>query len=812
MLITKVELRNIKNHAEADFTFQPGVIAICGPNGAGKTTILEAIAWALFDHLDYKRDDFVKRGAKRGQVSVAFRSNLDDREYIVTRDTGGGYFVYDPIAKIKLIEQKGQVVPWLERHIGVEPGTDLAVLFKTTIGVPQGTFTYDFTLSPSNRKTVFDQILKVEEYRRASDNLRETLRHIETRITEADRKLAEAEGELKACDETKREHDEVDGSLQSLEKELAAASEGRDRAAREVESLDQLLTRLEAQRGAVERLQVKLEFTRDSLAVAREAAEAARAAARIVESAREGHGKYLTASARLSELERQRVARDELRGRIATIEREWIETRSQARLTEERLKEIASARDELSQLAEKITEQQAIEGRIAALREERGGLQSLKRSTAALDRELERLRERYAAMQKQIEMADARREIAARAESLDEERAGLDAEIHQKELALGRAKLRLEQIASLQTDCIRLTEETDRCNAEIARLQPFAAQAVRLVEIETGQQSRAAMLAQLRAEVARDEEMIRALDQGGVCPLLTERCLNLKAGESLDGRFRAGLTVRREEIAGLEQGLATIAGDLQQSRAAAAEIARLPHLQTELSRLAQELDAKRRQVVEFERNGQLVSDAEVAGLRQRRAAIEQQLREAHEARMALAQADSLRPELEDIRKEGETKRQERDAIEQRASRIGEVEASIAAAEQALRALDDPRGRAASLQRLIGRESELRLQAERVARLADQINAQLEAARSELESFAALDVEIAAANQTRAECERDYHAFIQNEKIAATASAREQEAAQIAVEIDQTETRLAAARDELRDLEAQYDPQRHRSAQ
>jgi len=45
--ITRVELKNIKNHAEGEWAFQPGVVAICGPNGAGKTTILEAIAWAL---------------------------------------------------------------------------------------------------------------------------------------------------------------------------------------------------------------------------------------------------------------------------------------------------------------------------------------------------------------------------------------------------------------------------------------------------------------------------------------------------------------------------------------------------------------------------------------------------------------------------------------------------------------------------------------------------------------------------------------------------------------------------------------------
>ena len=46
MQITKVEIKNIKNHAEAVFEFNPGVTAICGPNGAGKTTIIEAIAWA----------------------------------------------------------------------------------------------------------------------------------------------------------------------------------------------------------------------------------------------------------------------------------------------------------------------------------------------------------------------------------------------------------------------------------------------------------------------------------------------------------------------------------------------------------------------------------------------------------------------------------------------------------------------------------------------------------------------------------------------------------------------------------------------
>src|SRR5690242_2187436 len=72
MLITKVELDNIKNYDYGCFEFEAGVTAICGPNGSGKTTILEAISWVLFDHIPYKKEDFLRRGAKKGSARVSF--------------------------------------------------------------------------------------------------------------------------------------------------------------------------------------------------------------------------------------------------------------------------------------------------------------------------------------------------------------------------------------------------------------------------------------------------------------------------------------------------------------------------------------------------------------------------------------------------------------------------------------------------------------------------------------------------------------------------------------------------------------------
>ncbi len=814
MRITRVELKNIKNHAEGEWAFQPGVVAICGPNGAGKTTILEAIAWALFDHLDYKRDDFVKRGTKRGQVAVAFISDLDGREYVVTRDTGGGYHVYDPETRTRLIEQKNQVVPWLCRHLGVNAGTDLAALFKTTIGVPQGAFTYDFTLPPSSRKSVFDQILKVEEYRHASDNLRDTLRHLDNLISEANRKLAEAEGELKAYDETKRLYDEAESRLQSLESEQAATAAGRERVAREALLLDELRQGIETERRVIEQLRVKLEVKRDSLATAREGVEHAAAAAAIVAAARAGCENYLAASNRLAELDKRREARNELRARITAIEHDLIEARSQSRLFEERLSEIAGARAELAEMADNVERQNSIEAEIARLREGRGEAQSLKRSLAAVDQELERLRRRYADLSRQIEEAGAQAPLAATAESLEAERGWLDAEISQAEMALNNSRLKRDHLETLRKDRERLAGELEKTGKEIARLDPLASVAGRLAEVEAERQQRAEELAWLRAEVSRDEEMVRALDQGGVCPLLTEKCLNLKPGESLDSRFRAGLEARRVEIANLQSAMTALDEDVKRSRGAAVEIARLPRLQSDSARLADDLESKRIWMAAIEEEiSQTASfgEAEIRQLKIKRSELETRLRQAREAERIYSQVEILRPETLRVAGEGEAKKRERGEIAQRVETLGDIEARLAEAEAVLQSLNDPRGRAAALNQAVARESELKRKLEEAEVRVARVNAGLEQANLEAQAYAALDGEMDLASRMRAESERDYHAFIVNEKVAATLVAREQEMAALSSEIHQADEALAIAVGSLNDLEGRYDPDRHRRA-
>src|SRR2546429_8549812 len=96
MLITRVELENIKSYRQVNLDFRRGTTGISGVNGAGKTTIVEAIGYALFDHLSYNQAQFVREGEKFGKVVVHLIGS-DDRTYTVERRCGAGAYwsLYD---------------------------------------------------------------------------------------------------------------------------------------------------------------------------------------------------------------------------------------------------------------------------------------------------------------------------------------------------------------------------------------------------------------------------------------------------------------------------------------------------------------------------------------------------------------------------------------------------------------------------------------------------------------------------------------------------------------------------------------------
>lgn len=522
MHITRIELEDIKSHREATFNFQRGTTAITGANGAGKTTIIEAVAWTLFDLLDYKKDDFVRRGAKKGVARVTFESGLDGREYTIHRDTGTGYYVYDPQLKTRIAEKKEEVTRFLWSHLGVEAGTDLDALFRRAIGVPQGTFTAIFLETPTERKKAFDKLLKVEEYRQGAEKLRETARFIEQKITSVREKIARAEGELARFEIVEAElkkfteqAEELKKTLEVTEKEVAEKSESVkkfDEIERKVNELKTAFEKLNNEKSRAEFLRRQKE---NELVQAHNAAEK-------IKSVAEDNQKHLDALGKLKESERERSEREKLFAEQRKIESAQVSVKSEQKRLQENLEKALAAHKEIEKLRLSVAEQETLEKMRDDAIEQLASVRAKENQIRSLDGKMNDLRGKFIKNKEQIKEAEAKTEAAKDYEFLQKR----DSEI-MRDITRFRAKLEHDE--------------------------------------------------QFQAEV-----------KNGLCPILSQKCLNLKPGETLESFLKNRFTEVRSQISTLETEQKTISENLKSAREAEKFSAMLETLKARETEIADE--------------------------------------------------------------------------------------------------------------------------------------------------------------------------------------------------------------------------------
>ena len=522
MHITKIELEDIKSHKEATFEFERGTTAITGANGAGKTSIIEAVAWTLFDLLDYKKDDFVRRGAKKGIVNVTFESGLDERLYRVYRDTGTGYYVYDIALKNRIADKKDEVTRFLWQHLGVEAGTDLESLFRRAIGVPQGTFTAIFLETAAERKKAFDKLLKVEEYRQGAEKLRETARYIDAQITNAREKIARAEGELARFEFVETEHRSYETQARDLSGKLAEVVKEIEEKAASVKRFDEIEQSVNELKIAFERLNT--EKIRAEITLEQKLGEynQAKNAAERIELVRADYEKHVSALGKLKEYERERSEREKLNQEKTKIETANINVKSEQKRFQENLEKSLNAKRETEFLQPKIVEQNQLEAQINDLRNALANAKARENTIKSLDDKITRLRDSYKANQTNIKEVETKSANAGDVENLQKR----DADITNK-------------------------------------------------------------VARLRARLEHDEQF-QATVKDGLCPILSQKCLNLKAGETLETYLKSQFVELKSEIGAYEKAYVENAAALKSSREAEKALATLSTLKNRETEIADE--------------------------------------------------------------------------------------------------------------------------------------------------------------------------------------------------------------------------------
>ena len=386
MLIRSLTLENVKSYARATVEFSPGTNAIVGDNGSGKTTILEAIGFALFDHLPYSQADFVRAGQRSSRVTVTFLSDHDERIYQVIRRCGSSsdYTIFDPELSIRICEGKADVMQFLRLHLGIGEDSAPEELFRNAVGVPQGSFTVAFLETPRIRKAVFDPLLKVAEYRRAFERLREPLSLLNRRQETLAVEVGGLEGELKRLPAVRAEAGEMTARIRSGETELRAAQAELTAAESARKEMQVKRERLQELRRMVQLQEREAAEQERTLATARQILTESERAVTILEANRTDHEAYRAAQKAQGAVNERLAQRRLLEGERAGVQTLLARAETQADAQGRALVEIAEAEKTAANLADAAAGQEKLE---AELRDAQRRADQLKDAGAWVQRE-----------------------------------------------------------------------------------------------------------------------------------------------------------------------------------------------------------------------------------------------------------------------------------------------------------------------------------------------------------------------------------------------------------------------------------------
>jgi DNA repair protein SbcC/Rad50 len=316
MLIKSVELQNIKSYVHEIIEMSEGINGICGMNGNGKTTILEAIGYVLFDYLPYSEKDFKRKGESSAYVTIEII--LNELSYKLTRKLGGTFTIKGQDIDIT---GKKDAIDWITHNLFTSSTPDdLQGIFENAIGVPQGMFTTAFSYTATKRQKIFDEILKVDEYRKAFDNLRDTTALIENNIKNIENDITGLRIRTEHHEENKIEKENLNIKIENLKISLVSYNSMLNSAKTTLETLKKQKEELDKLNGEINQLNTKLEGQNQQLKKTKDELVRAEEAQNIISGLSGMKEKYNEARRNLEKLDELRKNREVLIDKLNKIQ------------------------------------------------------------------------------------------------------------------------------------------------------------------------------------------------------------------------------------------------------------------------------------------------------------------------------------------------------------------------------------------------------------------------------------------------------------------------------------------------------------
>ncbi|GHO44410.1 AAA family ATPase [Ktedonospora formicarum] len=751
MLITRIELENIKSYRRFQVDFRRGTTAIGGANGAGKTTLVEAIGFALFDYLPYSQVRFVREGEKWGRVLVHLIGG-DERPYVVERRCGSGarWLIHDEEANMR-IEQNTDVLDKLHELFGIDRERPLASLFRDALGVPQGTFTSIFLDVASKRKQTFDALLQIEDYKAAADYLLDSQKDYKEQMQQHQGRIDQLEYETRELEDWRerlhnaRQEDEQQKLRNTELTSSLSYYEEREQA------LNAAYNHLQELRRAAESGRNQYDITQQLLASTRQALAQARAAQRIVQEAESDYQRHLQAGEMLVMLRSQEQQRNRLLQEQASLSSQRSSIRSTMESLDGRLDEVTQARLRIEALAPEVQRQQELEQRRDELLQNVRLYNSMREEGRAQRERLEKTIQSLATLEQRIARIEPLVEIAAHLTEHEQTRTRLHVQSIERKNKFQQLQEKSRALREKREQQAPLLERLRKAERNLEIIEEHRQEAEAMPGLQQSLQDITARLNRLDGNIEAYTDSL-AQSAGGQCPFLREPCLNIKhrGMVSLESYFENLLDEERNQRSQV----------LTEQKVVVNQI-------TQIQKYADALD---KQSLYVERHDTLAEQAQrlasdIASLEQESAELEAQLdllrdheervREAEAAYKESKAASEQAHTLPNLREQAQQAQQliaqyeaDLQTLRERVTQLRDSETHLRQVETQIASLNDPRAQLRAQQHIVSQEPRFQEERGQAIQQLQLLDERLSSLGDRLAVFQNLDIDIQAQEESR----------------------------------------------------------------
>ena len=807
MLITRVELENIKSYRQVNLDFRRGTTAISGVNGAGKTTVVEAIGFALFDFLLYNQAQFVREGEKYGRIVIHLIGS-DDRVYTVERRCGAGayWFIYDQEADYR-VEQRTDVLDKLHELFGIDRERSLKALFRDALGVPQGFFTSIFLEGASDRKLKFDALLQIEDYKNAADYLLEVQKEyreqVQVQLSEIQRlefetrELEDWRGKLKELREIDQQQTtqitQWTQQLEQLEVRFDVLKKQRD-------ELRQLENRFEKNKHTYESTRLRLGERKNEL-------DLARTATRVVEESRADYQRYQRAEELLKQLRLDAQKRNALRQQQSTLSSTQAKVQTTIAHLNARLEEVAAAGRRIVELSPHVDEQVELEKQRDELTRKAAQYDELVKEGKRLVQQHAGYLQQQEALQQRINEIEPLLSMAALLQERIEAVARLRAQLNERSSRQRLLSEKREQLRQKQEERETVATRLRKAESTIAKIEEHRHEAEELPTLQQRYEQFSEQRYRLEGNI---EGYIKSRQQsaGGLCPFLHEPCLNIKQRGviSLESYFDGVMAKDEARLADLNEQQRTVSARMNVVKKYAEALDKLGQMVEQRDSYVEYLQRLAIETARLEREvASLVDDLDALKL------IDQQITREEAARNESQKADEQVRGLEGLRmqvQQLQEQAQQCDALIQERRRqtkeLGGSNEQLKQIRLELERLNDPRGQTKAQREIFKQEPVYQRQLEERRQELQATEEQLQALEQQLTDYSDLDARTGEQEAVLQQSLSGYKAYLSNEQTARLLPQREQEFLEIQVAAEREQRALQEAEQAYQQAKAAFD--------